>query len=109
MWARSVLVLALATGCSVVLGIEDPSTGGGGDDDSGPRTLVSIKITPDPLELPLGVQLQLTATGKYSDNSIDDLTSRVMWTRDSGSSISLSAAGLVKAMMPGPSTISAAF
>lgn len=109
MRAPLLVALVVATGCSTIIGIEDPSPGGDDGDDGGPRTLMSIKITPDPLELPLGVSQQLVATGRYSDGSTDDLTSRASWSLVDGASISLTVGGLVKALAAGDSNVSAVF
>ncbi|TGK01205.1 hypothetical protein EHQ53_09210 [Leptospira langatensis] len=43
-------------------------------------TLVSIAVTPTNQSLALGKKLQYTATGTYTDNSTQDITSSVTWT-----------------------------
>jgi uncharacterized protein YjdB len=42
--------------------------------------LVSITVTPDPLDLVLGIKGTLTATGNYQNGTAQDLTSQVTWT-----------------------------
>src|SRR5659263_116907 len=66
----SMLMLAIAAGCG----------GGGGGGNSASRTLVSIRIAPTNPSIALGTSLQFTATGTFSDNSAQDLTSSVTWS-----------------------------
>jgi uncharacterized protein YjdB len=42
--------------------------------------LQSIQLTPPAPSVPSGLTVQLTATGMYSDNSAQDVTSQVVWT-----------------------------
>jgi uncharacterized protein YjdB len=42
--------------------------------------LVSIKLTPDPLALVLGLTGSMVATGNYQNGTTQDLTSQVAWT-----------------------------
>jgi hypothetical protein len=91
-------------GCSSVLGIEDPTPDFG--DDSGPRTLVSIAIGPDPLALPLGVSQQLTAIGAFSDGSQGDVTAQTEFSEEGGS-ITVTPAGLARAIVQGASNVTA--
>jgi uncharacterized protein YjdB len=75
----------------------------------GPPVLVSIGVSPAQSSLPAGESEQLTATGKYSDGSIQNLTQSVTWT-SSGSEIatlSVSPAGTVTAKAVGIAVISA--
>jgi len=44
-----------------------------------PATLVSIAISPQSPSIALGTSQQLTATGKFTDGSTQDLTSTVTW------------------------------
>ncbi len=45
-----------------------------------PAALVSIAISPTGASIPLGTSQQFTATGTYTDNSTQDLTSVVTWS-----------------------------
>jgi len=109
---RILIALVVAvSGCSSLLGISDPVAGdgdGGVDSniDAGPRTLLSIAISPDPLVLPLGITKPLAVIGTFSDASTEDLTAQATWVLDSGTAITLSPAGVVKAVAQGPVTIS---
>ena len=69
-------------------------------------TLVSITLSPQTLAMPLGTSQQFTATGTYSDGSVQDLTSTATWT-SSSSPATVSTAGLVTAVSLGNSTIQA--
>lgn len=92
-------------GCSALLGIDDPTPDFGGD--GGPRTLVSISIAPEPLALPLGAMQQLSATGRFDDGSEGDITAQTEFGVRSGSSITVTPAGLATAISEGPSTVTA--
>ncbi len=46
--------------------------------------LISIAITPDPPSTLLGLTLQLTATGFFTDGSSQDLTTAVTWASGNG-------------------------
>lgn len=93
------------TGCSLVLGIEDPTADFG--DDTGPRTLISISIAPDPLQIPLGATQQLSATGHFDDGSDGDVTAQTQFAVKSGSTITVTPGGLAMALVEGPSTVTA--
>ncbi|HYM79487.1 MAG TPA: choice-of-anchor D domain-containing protein [Candidatus Dormibacteraeota bacterium] len=70
-------------------------------------TLVSIVISPQSPLLPLGTAEQLTATGVYSDGSVQDLTSSATWTT-SAPAATVSSSGLVTGVSLGTSNIQAA-
>jgi 6-phosphogluconolactonase (cycloisomerase 2 family) len=55
-------------------------------------TLVSISVTPAALAIAKGTQQQFTATGTYTDNSTQDLTTAVTWNT-TGSAATISNAG----------------
>jgi Protein of unknown function (DUF3443)/Bacterial Ig-like domain (group 2) len=63
------LLLAAITGCG----------GGGGGGGSTPKTLVSIAVTPSNPSIDLGTTQQFSATGTFSDNTTQDLTTSVIW------------------------------
>jgi trimeric autotransporter adhesin len=74
-------------------------------------TLVSIQVTPATLNLALGTQQQLSATGVYSDQSTQDLTASVTWSTSQPSVGSATngtvSAGLVESLGIGTATITA--
>ncbi|HEY0703080.1 MAG TPA: Ig-like domain-containing protein [Candidatus Acidoferrales bacterium] len=72
-----------------------------------PATLVSIAITPSNPTFASGTMLQFHATGTYSDESTQDITSSVSWTAGSNATVSISSSGLATANSPGSTTITA--
>jgi uncharacterized protein YjdB len=61
------------------------------------KVLQSIAISPDSPSLTGGAQQQLTATGTFSDNSTQDITSSVTWSSSATDVINVDATGLAKA------------
>jgi len=74
-------------------------------------TLQSILVTPFNVSLPKGVSRQFTATGTFSDNSTQDVTSQVTWSSSESAAATVSnaagSAGVVVGVAPGVSIISA--
>ena len=68
--------------------------------------LVSITVNPQTISLSLGTAQQFSATGSYSDGSIQDLTSTATWT-SSSTAAPVSSAGLVTGAALGTATIQA--
>ena len=64
------LILALVIGCG----------GGGGGSNPTPKALVSLSLTPTNPSTTKGTIQQFTATGTYSDNSTENLTTSVTWS-----------------------------
>ena len=75
-------------------------------------TLVSIAITPPMPSIALGTTRQLTATGTYSDNSTQNLSTQVTWASATPSVATISNAagsnGLASSVAAGTSGITAA-
>jgi len=73
--------------------------------------LASIGLTPTNSSLAAGLNQQFTATGTYTDNSTHNLTTLVVWTSSATGVATISNAasynGLVKAVTPGTTTITA--
>jgi uncharacterized protein YjdB len=69
--------------------------------------LTSIVVTPAVPQLALDTSKQLTATGVFSDGSIQDLTSAVVWSSSDASVATVSNIGLANAAAIGTSTITA--
>lgn len=72
-----------------------------------PPPLVSIAISPSAVSILPGSTQQLTATGTYSDNSTQNLTSSVSWTSSSTIVASISNLGLATAISTGITTVTA--
>jgi hypothetical protein len=74
-------------------------------------TLVSIAVTPPTPGIALGTNQQFAATGTYTDNSTQDLTTQVTWSSDSPSVASISNAtasqGLATSLTVGSTAIGA--
>jgi trimeric autotransporter adhesin len=76
-----------------------------------PATLVSIAVTPPTPSIALGTTQQLTATGTYSDNATQNLSTQVTWTSATTSVASISntsgSNGLASSVAVGTSGITA--
>ncbi len=70
-------------------------------------TLVSIAVTPANPSIAKGRTQQFTATGTFSDNSTQNLTSSVAWSSVTTSVATISTGGLATAVSTGMSTIKA--
>ena len=69
--------------------------------------LQSIAVTPANPTITAGGTLQFTATGTYSDNSTQNLTSLVTWASATPAVATITAAGLATGLAPGTSVVSA--
>ncbi len=70
-------------------------------------SLQSIAIAPAKSQVAVSAQLQLTATGTYSDGSTQDITSQVVWSADDATVASISSSGLVIGIGMGNTTLRA--
>jgi len=70
--------------------------------------LVSIAVTAPSLSIAKGTSEQFTATGTFSDNSTQNLSSSVTWTSQTGSVATVTSGGLVTGAGLGTSNIQAA-
>ena len=70
-------------------------------------TLTSIAVTPANPTIQTGATQQFTATGTYSDNSTQNITSQVTWVSSNTSVATINSAGLATGVSPGVPTISA--
>ncbi|HUL17453.1 MAG TPA: beta-propeller fold lactonase family protein [Terriglobales bacterium] len=69
--------------------------------------LSSIAVTPLNPSVALGLTQQFMATGTYSDNSTQDITSQVTWNSATQGVATISAGGLASTIMTGTSNITA--
>ena len=74
-----------------------------------PAVLVSIAVTPANPSVLLGSNEQFTATGTYTDNSMQNLTGIATWSSSAMNVATISAAGLASTVSPGQTTIQASF
>jgi hypothetical protein len=70
-------------------------------------TLLSIAVTPQSPTIVKGATRQFTATGAYSDNSTQDVTTQVTWTSSDTSKATISSTGLATGIDFGSATITA--
>jgi hypothetical protein len=70
-------------------------------------TLTALAVTPQNQNLTVGTTRQYFATGTYSDGSSQNLTPQVVWLSSNPAVAIVSSTGLVTALAPGSSTISA--
>lgn len=73
-----------------------------------PPTLQSISVTPGNQTITTGDTEQYTATGTYSDGSVQNLTTSVTWTSMNPSVATISTSGLARAIARGTTFIEAA-
>ena len=72
-----------------------------GGADGGMKRLTAISITPTNPQLGKGTSLQLTATGKYSDRSVMNLTAVAVWSSTAKGTATVDKGGLLTAVAPG--------
>ena len=72
-------------------------------------TLESITVSPNSSSLPNGTNINLQATGFYSDSTSQDLTAQVSWQSNDSAIAETSSLGLVTARSVGSATITASF
>jgi len=70
-------------------------------------TLVSITITPVNPTVGVGVALQFTATGNYSDGTIADLTAKAAWTSSAPGTVAVGPGGAATSLAAGSAIITA--
>lgn len=83
------------------------TSGAGGNGGGGAVTLTSITVSPANQTLEVGTNLQLAATGNYSDGSARDLSGSANWTSSATQVATVSPSGLVNAVASGATTITA--
>lgn len=96
-------LLALCTGCG---GNGALSTSSPPPPPSAPK-LTSLQVSASNTNLIVGQTEQLTATGKFSDNSTKDLTGSVSWQPSSAALASISSKGILTAQSSGLVSITA--
>jgi len=69
--------------------------------------LQSIAVTPSAASVPAGLTQQFTATGTYSDGTVQDLTRKVAWASSNTGAATITSTGFASARAVGSSTITA--
>jgi uncharacterized protein YjdB len=102
------LVSAVGTGSATITATSGSVSGTASLTVSG-ATLVSIAVTPANSSMAVGTTKQFTATGTYSDASMQDITASVIWTSSTPAAATISARGLASSVASGTTTITASF
>ncbi len=71
-------------------------------------TLASLEVVPGLLRVPLGAAVTAVATGRFTDDTVVDLTGQVAWSTPLGGLV-VESAGLARASAKGPARLSARF
>jgi hypothetical protein len=100
-------VISVAKGSAQVSAVYQGLTGSSSI-TVGPPALVSIAVSLSQPSLPVGESEQLTATGKYSDGSVQNVSQSATWTSAAATIATVSASGSVIGKGTGTTTISAA-
>jgi hypothetical protein len=72
-----------------------------------PATLTNIVVTPVTTVVGINGNVQFTATGVFSDNSTQDLTSQAVWSSSNATAALINAGGLASGISAGTTTITA--
>jgi trimeric autotransporter adhesin len=84
--------------------------GGNKAASSSPQAVLqSIQVSPAGPSIAVGLTQQMTATGKYSDNSSKDLTNSATWNSSNTSTASVSSNGMAASKAQGSTTITATY
>jgi len=103
------LVTASAPTSNVTITATSGSVSGSATLNVTSATLSSIVVTPAMQTVGLDATVQFTATGLYSDNSSQDITSQVVWTSSNSAIGTVSNAGVVTTTLEGSTQISATY
>lgn len=77
--------------------------------NAGAVTVDAVAVSPKDELVPLGLTLQFTATGTFSDGSTGDITSEVIWASSDAAVATIDTSGMFFAGSPGSTTILATF
>lgn len=100
------LVTGLAPGQTTISAVYNSMTGTASLTVT-PAVLTSIVVTPATTVVGINGNVQFTATGVFSDNSTQDLTSQAVWTSSNAAFAVISAGGLASGLSAGATTITA--
>ena len=73
----------------------------------GPPALLNLTVGPNQSSLPVGQSEQLTATGNFSDGTVQNLTQSATWSSSAPGVATVTAAGLATAVTAGTASLSA--
>lgn len=100
------LASTLQIGGATIIAVSGSISGSTGITVSAP-VLLSISVSPGSASIPVLSSQQYSATGTYSDGSVQTLTNSVTWSSSSTNVATISAVGLASSMQAGTATISA--
>ena len=100
------LVKGVAAGSATITATLNSVTGSTSVTVTAP-SITSISVTPDDMTLAIGVGQQYVASAIYSDGSIQDLVTGVMWTSSNNSAATIDSNGLATTVGAGTTTITA--
>jgi len=100
------LASALAAG-STIISATLGATSGSATLTVTSAVITSIAVTPANANIPLGIAQQFTATGTFSDSSVQDVTGVVTWRSSVTSIASITVSGLASGLNIGSTNISA--
>lgn len=101
-WVRRVAIIPLFIAGHLFL-----SVGCGSSGNASPTEPTSLTISPDALQIPLGLTSSVRATATYRDGTSADLTSQVVWTAEPLGIASVSSNGYVRSISPGNAIVTA--
>lgn len=96
-------VVAVATACTAVLGIEDTTL----EEKAATPKAKSLTVTPDKVNLGIGYAKQLTAKVTFEDGSIKDVSSTAVWASEDPNVATVSATGEVTGNTVGVTKVTA--
>jgi len=117
-WTSSNTVVATINGSGMATGAKQGSSTIGAASGSVTNStnltvaapqVASIAVVPSNALVDVGAPVQLTATGTFSDGSIQDLTNSAAWSSSNTGTATVSTTGLVTGVVAGGVTISAKF
>ena len=73
----------------------------------GPPALLNLTVGPNQSSLPVGESEQLTATGNFSDGTVQNLTQSATWSSSAPGVVTITAGGLATAVTAGTASLSA--
>jgi hypothetical protein len=103
------LVTGSAAASNVTITATSGSVSGSATLNVTSATLNSIVVTPAMQTVGLSATVQFTATGLFSDNSSQDITSQVVWTSSNSAVATTSNTGIVTTSTKGSTEISATY
>ncbi len=100
-------MVAVASGTVTVTATLPEGVSGSATVTVNTASLAALSVSPDGLNLPIGVTQQFTASGDFSDGTTQDLTSTVAWSTSDPTLATVDANGVVTTIAAGTVVITA--